>query len=101
MYIKVNDKIIYETTENEDNRFNISDVMTSHIYNLLTIDKAQEVARLYGLQPKKYFIFIYGKMYILDKLKPVQIDMLYSDLQEARKTCKYVYEIEGYEFTGV
>lgn len=101
MYIKVNDKIIYESTENEDNRYDISDVMISGIYNLLAIDKALEVTYFYGLQTKKYFIFINGKMCSLDKLKPIQIDTLYNNLREARKTCKYVYEIEGYEFMGV
>lgn len=75
--------------------------MVARIFNLLTINKAYEIAYLYGLQSNRYIVFINGKMYDLESLKPKKIDRLYNDLQEARKEYMYVYEIEGYEFVGV
>lgn len=75
--------------------------MVARIFNILTINKAYEIAWLYGLQCNQYIVFIDGKMYDLESLKPKKVDRLYHDLQEARKEYTYVYEIEGYEFTGV
>jgi hypothetical protein len=75
--------------------------MVARIFNLLTINKAYEIAYLYGLQNNRYIVFIDGKMYDLETLKPRRIDRLYHDLRDARKEYTYVYEIEGYEFVGV